>query len=222
MATCGWGGAVGSLSADFFNGDGAQLLQTLNFVQTSSIYFAPVSYSDPDGLFTLTGDVIANRATDQINYSFHADGVEQQIGFVLDFSIPLDGTIFSNVMYSEITGNGTAGGDAFTASAYNASNFLVTASGSTSESLPTGLDNGTACTIPATGSNTCDYPVVFDALSAAPNNPLNVEVAFVVPVDSSSDPNDFGVDGSIGFGTPEPSTFLMLSPALLLLRRRVS
>jgi hypothetical protein len=88
------------------------------------------------------------------------------------------------------------------------------------ESPATGLDNGTACTIPAEGSNTCDYAEVMDTLSAAPNNPLNVEVAFVVPVDSNSNANDFGVDGSIGFDAPEPASLFLLTPALLLLRRR--
>jgi hypothetical protein len=221
-AECGWANAVGSISADFFNGGGAQLLTPLSFDETSELYFATIDYIDPENRFKLTGDVIADRITDQINYSFHADDVNTQaFAFVLDFSIPFDAAPLSNAMYSDITANGTASVAGFTAGTYNPSGFFVTASGAASESRPTGLDNGTACSISGAGSNTCDYTGVLEVISSPPNNPINVDVAFVVPVDANGDPNDFGVDGSLGFGAPEPASFLLLTTgALLLLRRR--
>jgi hypothetical protein len=217
----GWARLSGTVSVDYFNSFGPQPVQTLTFQQNGNISSTLISFDDSGSQFSLTGDVIVNLVTNQINYSFHVDNMTRAggLGFILDFSVPLDAPPSSNVMYSDITSNGTTGGDAFNTELYNS--FLVTGSGSTSESQAHGLGNGGNCSIPAVDSNACDFTEVLDTLFAAPNTPLSAEVAFQVPVDSNGDANDFGVDGSIGFETPEPSSILLLAPALWFLRRRV-
>jgi hypothetical protein len=164
-----------------------------------------LTYTDPGGAFQLTGDVIIDTDTDAINYSFHAENVTSSLGFILDFSAPVSTPTPSETISSDITANGTSATSGFTSLPVDAA-FIV-ASAAASESSPTGLNNGSSCSVPGDSSNTCDFAEVLDTLSSAPNNPLNVEIDFSVPAGTGSG-NDFGVNGDLEFvPTPEPCSF---------------
>ena len=217
---------TGTLNVDFGDGSGLQSLAALSFVQNANTWDGTADYTDSDFQFHVSANVIWNSVSGAVTYSLEADNVVNQppvdpaTGFVLDFSISGEPQP-TNTMTSSITANGTAGVDGFTGTPYFGS--FVVGSGGNPESAG-GLDNGFAgCAIPDSDSNTCAYTQVSDTLGGSVNNPLEIQAGFNVPVDANADPNAFAVNGAIAFApdtsVPEPSSLLLLSPALLLLRR---